>query len=367
MSDTNNKSESQRIFCLDGLKGVCACIIAFFWHYQHFSPEVFPMYSVFKPLYDAGNVFTDVFFLLSGFGMVLGYEERILKNQVGAGRFWANRVKRIFPIMILSTFVTAILQYIYMTSTNQYFVYGVENFNLSTLFLQFYCSQMGILGDTPSFNGPAWFIGEIMICYMVFYILLSLLKNKPEIVTCIYVVLAEAGMAIAMTNSMGYGINGAVGRAIAGFFVGCILAKIYEKKDLLNEKRIGIAALILIAITEALTVKFGWGFQGILPLFTIIAFGPFLIIAILFLPILNKIFASKVLRKLGDMSLSIFMWHYPVQLIFVLTEYNYRIRIDYSSPVIWLIYVVAVFIFTLIYDFLLKDRINNFYKLFCAK
>lgn len=66
----------EKIKSIDGLKGVAACMIAFVWHYQHFAPQAgYPFYCVFKPFYDYGDSVVEIFFMLSGLGMVLGYEK----------------------------------------------------------------------------------------------------------------------------------------------------------------------------------------------------------------------------------------------------------------------------------------------------
>lgn len=73
---------NQKINALDGIKGICACIIASCWHYQHFTPAESPFYSFLKLFYDYGYLAVEMFFVFSGFGMTIGYESRIIKNAI---------------------------------------------------------------------------------------------------------------------------------------------------------------------------------------------------------------------------------------------------------------------------------------------
>ena len=48
--------------CIDGIKGLGACIIAFLWHYQHFiMPPDVPLYRIFPVLYENGYIFVELF------------------------------------------------------------------------------------------------------------------------------------------------------------------------------------------------------------------------------------------------------------------------------------------------------------------
>lgn len=74
-----NKKE----LCLDSIKGGAACIIAFGYHYRHFRPQdVSPFYNIIPVSYDYGWLMVELFFMLSGFGMMLGYSDKILKHVI---------------------------------------------------------------------------------------------------------------------------------------------------------------------------------------------------------------------------------------------------------------------------------------------
>ncbi len=56
-----NLEKQTRIRALDGVKGICACVVAFMYHYQHFQPLESPFYRIFKLFYDKGDLAVEIF------------------------------------------------------------------------------------------------------------------------------------------------------------------------------------------------------------------------------------------------------------------------------------------------------------------
>ena len=68
MTEKNNAPKKLHLGAIDGMKGIGACIIAFFWHYQHFKPQDgSPFFSAFPMSYKYGSFMVELFFMLSGF------------------------------------------------------------------------------------------------------------------------------------------------------------------------------------------------------------------------------------------------------------------------------------------------------------
>ena len=118
---------------IDGLKGLGACIVAFLWHYQHFKPEFSPFYKLMPVAYDYGWAMVELFFMLSGFGMMAGYSDKILNRETTFKAFLLKRIKKIYPIFLFSIVLTIFFNSLYMLITNgQNFIY--DNFDLDHLF-----------------------------------------------------------------------------------------------------------------------------------------------------------------------------------------------------------------------------------------
>ena len=88
-------AESQKITAFDGLRGLGACAIAFFRHYDHFEPEVSPLKKVFPVAYTNGWLAVEMFFMLSGFVMMLGWHDRIREDKTTFYGYLGKRLYRI--------------------------------------------------------------------------------------------------------------------------------------------------------------------------------------------------------------------------------------------------------------------------------
>lgn len=185
--------------CIDGLKGLFACMIAFVWHYQHFAPqEGSPFYCIFMPFYDMGDRLVEVFFMLSGLGMVLGYEEKIQNGNVTFGEYIIKRIKRLFPLMWLTLFVTLALQCIFLKKTGSTFVYG--NFDVYHFLLNLFGLQNGVLEMQWSFNSPSWYVGVLLWCYVAFFMIVRRTKDSESLKMKYIIVFLAGGGDYLMGN-----------------------------------------------------------------------------------------------------------------------------------------------------------------------
>lgn len=150
-----------------------ACIIALFVHYGHFYGG-YPLYMYRLPwLWYWGWLMVELFFMLSGFGISLGYEEKIAGRHICFFDFIKRRVSKIYPLYFTTLIMTTILQFLYWGKTGAILRYS--NLDFYHLVLQVLLLQSGIVEvkDWPFF-GTSWFISIIFICYIVFYIITHL-------------------------------------------------------------------------------------------------------------------------------------------------------------------------------------------------
>ena len=92
---------TQQITAFDGLRGLGACAIAFFCHYEHFEPEKSPLKAVFPVAYTNGWLAVEMFCMLSGFVMMLGWYDRIREDRVSFSEYMGKRLYRI----VISPFI----------------------------------------------------------------------------------------------------------------------------------------------------------------------------------------------------------------------------------------------------------------------
>ena len=106
--------KKERLYTLDGLRGISCCVIAFLWHYLNMQPydQGMPFQTIFDLFYRFGQYFVEVFFVLSGFVMAYTYKEKIEKG-LGLVEYMLKRYKHIWPLMIVTLIVTTLLQFSY--------------------------------------------------------------------------------------------------------------------------------------------------------------------------------------------------------------------------------------------------------------
>lgn len=365
-ADNTKLADRSHLTALDGLKGLCACIIAFIWHYQNFEPEISPLYSLFKPFYDHGYMCVEVFFMLSGFGMILGYEKRILDGAVTGVDYWFRRVKKLFPIMIFATVIIAVIHIVQAVFFSDVFEAPLNvdayHFLLNILGLQY-----GVLGLEFSFNAPIWFVSVLLTDYLLLWLIIYFLKNKREAVPLFYMIMAVAGCILFLADGTGPFFNGQMGRGISSFFVGCVLAKVHQNKDKLNTTLMGYIALGFLILNGILSAKLGYEILGNFTLYAVLGLAPCVLLATLYIGWLNKFLGLLPFAKLGSLSVGIFFLHYPIQLIWSTVALTTDLGIDFSRIRFWGAYVLSVMIVAILYDLFLKKRINGLWNLFVRK
>ncbi|MEM5368818.1 acyltransferase [Paraburkholderia azotifigens] len=123
-----------RFVLLDGLRGVAAFIVLVFHLVQQHTLTALPY----------AGLAVDFFYVLSGFVIAYAYERKILSGQVQPREFIEARIKRLYPLIFLSTSIgisTALLAVMFKDSI--------------TLLQLLKVSALGLL-VLPSFIFPQW-------------------------------------------------------------------------------------------------------------------------------------------------------------------------------------------------------------------
>ncbi len=304
---------------LDSLRGVAALIIAVFWHYQHFSSrfqpgappfEASPLFDIepFRSLYAWGYLSVDLFFMVSGVVLAHVYEDAIAARQVGWKRFAWLRFARLYPVHLLTLLVAAGLVWLFHADTHRFPVYTGNNayfFMLNVLFLQ------GTPGLAPdySFNGPAWSLSTEAAMYVLFFVVAA--SGRARLLAPVLVGLGLIGWL--------HGLDERFARGLVGFFGGVVICQ--------TSGRSASGWVVLpLGFTLALCVFMGLLAAGVRPAvpgidgkltFAWLA-SALLIAAVLHWPTLQRRLDTRPLRLLGDLSLSLYMVHFPVQVAVLL-------------------------------------------------
>ena len=210
---------THRFQALDSLRGLCALMVVLFH---------LPVASHLRglPLTQHGYLFVDFFFVLSGFVMAHSYGGRI-DNGRDALRFMGRRIGRVWPlhVVILLAFVAIELARVWLDfdTVTPFTRDRIPEAIVSNLFLV----QAFGLHDSLTWNGPAWSISVELAAYAVFAAVLILApKRFVWIAAAIAVIGALIVVAFAprwMNTTYNYGLA----RALYGFFVGCLVHRLW--------------------------------------------------------------------------------------------------------------------------------------------
>lgn len=337
---TNEKS-------LNALRGIGACVIAFVWHYQHFGPQDgTPFYSLWPLFYQYGYAFVELFFMLSGFGMVRGYESSILENKISFTEYIKRRFKRLYPLSWITLAIITVLQVIYKSKMGTTFVY--PGFDLYHFVLNLLGMQSGILGTEPSFNGPAWCISICVFCYILFYIIVKKAKLVGQELCWIYLGVGILGCALLASGINIPIFNNSIARGVSCFFIGAFLAK----TTMSYKKWLGYLSMGFLLVSWVLIRVFGtevFGGEHVILLVTI-CFAPLTILSVLYIPWLRSFFDLKAFVYLGKISMDIFLWHFPVQCLIKIIDVYFGLNINYSFKGTWILYAVCVLFVSAVYE-----------------
>jgi peptidoglycan/LPS O-acetylase OafA/YrhL len=154
--------------------------------FYHFGSQVFPFN---QPLLNGfikfGNEAVNLFFILSGFIMVVAYyKPERSDTMIDRKKYWLNRFARIYPVYFLSLLLIA-CYYFFIDRT--LFTSFYLRFPLEVVLLQSWIGK-------SSLNFPGWSLSVEMFFYLAFpYLLLWLVSKKPAqlilVATIAYVVI----------------------------------------------------------------------------------------------------------------------------------------------------------------------------------
>jgi len=337
-----DKKNNEYSGAVTALKGIGIFIIAFFWHYQWFYPAQYPFMTIpcirkiLWTLYRYGFLFVELFFMLSGFGMMSGYSERIKKNNIFFKEYIFRRLKKIYPLHFATLVYVVVLELIYYSMNNTYFIYF--NIDSRSILLNLLLLHRGFFSYGANINGPAWTVSVCFLLYCIFYLVRKTLKRDLyfflAMVTLSTIYLPAVIFEIEMPI---YHID--IARGIICFTIGCIIEYLYSN-DLLSKNNWGSGICISICIGFYIAQSLLLTKIECWQLLYIFIFLPCLIICALKNKFILSILETAIFQLLGKISMEIYFLHFPVSLSLIML-FDF-LKIDYNTSTIsfWFLYML---------------------------
>lgn len=319
---------------LGGVRGLAIIWVSLFyryilllgWPFQH-RPTV-----LYNLAWD-GYLMVEIFFFLSGYFSFIKYSNIICQGNITFHHYFLNKIKKFFPLMILTAFVTTGIQIIGKIIINDY---GFSNtISLSGLILSCLGLQSGYFNDGGIYSNPVeWYICILLINYVIFYEICKLQNSTLKIL--FFVLWTIIGCAIMLEPYNWIGGYVSNGRGYFGFGYGCIFANFYSAKGETNKKlRIMFSYITIIVVTTI------WILQpeyiGNKSIVIVLIICPTLFILTVESKIMRKLFTNKLLLLTGQWAYHIYLWSFPVDIIIYIVL-NYYLKTDLINTIyMWLL------------------------------
>jgi peptidoglycan/LPS O-acetylase OafA/YrhL len=348
-----------RFYTLDSLRGIAALGVVFY-HWNHFydlEPLLKntdkieqPFYSIFRLFYDQGFFAVELFFALSGFIFFWMYSDKIREGSIPGKKFFIRRIARLYPLHLITLVAVLILQLAFFRQNKTSFVYDYNDLYHFILNI-FLVSSWGIQKGN-SFNGVSWSISVEFFLYITFFLSCKHFGVKVKNI----LVWVLIGICLR-------GVNPPIGQGISSFYVGGLTYLAYKAVNActpLIQKYIkyfltiftGLAWLVvvlanqynLIDLLENLPIDS----RTIGKLFTALTVLIFFPLTILVVTLLERRLHSitKHLSFFGDISYSVYLIHFPLQLLFALCFKIFSVNpiIVYSQYFQVLFFLLIIFL-----------------------
>lgn len=329
MNNTINKSykNETKIVELESIRGLAALLIVF-CHIPHWNSNF--DFEIVKN----GYLMVELFFVLSGFVIYTAYSKK-MTNFNDLIKFQFLRFGRLYPVhlLCLSAFVfIELARYIAETKFNIISpnTRAFRENNLVALFQQFFLTQaIGPTGHALTYNVPSWSISVEFYTYLLFGLVsLYLIKIR----TYVFFILFAIALGLMLNDTM-FGLDHLL-RCHAGFFLGCLVARLNEKISITLPS--WLSFLTFIALLIFLVCKSQPQYDAIIYFLTAI-----LIFTLVSSRngILKLVLNCKPLIWLGKISYSLYMCHYMIvwsanQFVRVILKKPEVMIHGYSTPVL---------------------------------
>lgn len=336
------KNNNERLVEIDGLKGIAAIVIVAL-HYSSFASRFssgvgLPFENLLYPIYIYGYLCVDMFFILSGFLMAKAYEHKI--EQYTFCSFMKKRMKKLVILSWGGTTWAIINEIVSRTILN---IGGFSEvpINVYTVLCNYFCINGSFVESFNSFNGPAWFICQLIICYAMFYCFRKKYSENGFMISCIIAIFC--GYTVFKLKLCIPFLWENDGRGVMTFFLGCILFYFNKRVNVKKIRLLVVISIIIIVLTIVYgNVRvFGDGGDQMRLVWMLFIFPIFIIYSINE-PFVKIILSAKPFLKLGKLSTYVFIFHWCVFESAIIIVKACGSEIDFSKLITLILFYIAI-------------------------
>lgn len=330
---------------ITGLRGLTACFIAYIFHYTelfHTMPEINPVQTAVMGFLARYSVcMSEVFFMISGMLLYFSYHSRIAQGHISFRDFMIPKMKKIYPMMMVTAFVTWALQKIGYALYGCYILHP-EGAQVRNSFKALLVSLLGLQtgwisdNDTLAVNGPSWFISVFFVCYGIYYGITYLVKKDWQRNLCygfvvllgLFLMIRPLGLPLLYCTS---------GRGYFSFFVGVLMAQAIAREDEQMRQRRCVQMTVVLVCTIVLAEAL----PEVRTLAYVSAFvWPALVYLVYNQKVLRRIMGWKPFVWLGNLCMPIFLWNMATDVAIELGNRLFKLELDYANIWIWMLHII---------------------------
>jgi peptidoglycan/LPS O-acetylase OafA/YrhL len=373
---------------IDGLRAIAILAVVFFHYDFHF--------------FKSGLIGVDVFFVTSGYLIMCSIQRQLSSNTFTLSTFWARRIRRIFPALILVLLCTTLYTFIDNQKFSQFSKYGesvatqsifISNVHfLNTLNLfpaksiqTANPSTASVLDDQDNFFihptlqnfGPLSMLWSLSVeeqFYILLPILLIVLLRFPARYTfatfsflflcslMFYVYLTEinpggifkvpGGNYVFNVNAGYYLLQARAWELLAGVLIALVPQIKFSQRISTLAASLGLF-LILLSLTQTTTTYLD--IPGYMEVLTVIGTVLVILAHTHNTTFVNRLLSHKYLTSLGIASYSLFLWNIPI-LTFAKHEFSIE---SFSHIQAATLLIVAIAISMLSYQYVEKPFLQK--------
>lgn len=327
---------SKRIGGFDILK-VIATILIVFHHYQQITGFWGKGINFYGGKFYFGYL-VELFFMISGFlafKNIKRIQEGMRFTEYVKGKFF-----RFFPLMFVCAVASTLLAHLYIILYGNVF-WEIDTYSLWTILIASLGIQAGWGIKDPMINSPTWYISVWFLCLILLYCIVYVSEKIHISVNYFFVSMIFVGIGIDYYLINLPFFNGNTSRGYVAFYSGIIFADVVIKRQ--DRKRLEDIVCVLIAfLIPWLIYKDYWLVQKDVRYIMTFIYYP----ALLWLCTSKRLLLfldCKLIEKCGQISYSVFMWHFPMLIAMYVVIQIFCLDINLHSVQTMILFTVICF------------------------
>ena len=307
------KRSPNRYTALDSWRGICACMVVLFH-----VPAIGDVNTTL--LIRGGYLFTDFFFVLSGFIIFENYYDRI-RQGFGLARFMFLRFGRLYPLhlFVLILFVAGELSE--MPGVDGSSAPFADPNSFEGLYLQLALLNAHGLYPINTWNFPAWSIGAEFYTYLLFALVIRVAHSV--LLFALAAIAAGATIVLLLSSHVNLDITNDLGlfRCVAGFAVGALCQRFRNAFPFTNIRRQYLAGGTELALLALVIAFVCYAASNRASFAAPLVFSAVIIVFARESGVVSRVLRTAPFRFVGTISYSIYMVH-----LFILTYISSMVR-----------------------------------------